>query len=101
MKKLRFWALIPVMVVAAIVGLSVPAQAASASVTGDGATASVSVTGAHASGLNIPITATDTKCNAHPAATDVGIYGTSGRYDYVYFTNSSGCHGGARSYTTG
>jgi hypothetical protein len=101
MKNRRLLGLIPLVIAAMIMALAAPAQAATTTVVADGATATLAITFSWERGQSMTITATDTKCNAHPAATDVGLFGRNGQFYYVYFTNDSGCHGGARSYSTG
>jgi hypothetical protein len=101
MKKRRLFAVVPLFVAAMIMALAAPAQAATTTVVADGATATLSINFSWERGQSMTITATDTKCNAHPAATSVGLYSRGGLFYYVDFTNSSGCRGGARSYSTG
>ncbi|MGW3961511.1 hypothetical protein ACWED2_16930 [Amycolatopsis sp. NPDC005003] len=84
-----------------MVALALPAEAASTTVVAEGSTATLNYTFQHASGTSLTITVTDTKCNANPAVGEVGLYGRNGQFDYVEYKNSSGCHGGARSYSTG
>jgi hypothetical protein len=99
-RKLAQWSVVASLLsMALVLLLGAPAQAASARVTGEGIDATLNYLFHYEAGLTLTFTLSDTKCNAHPAAATVTLYGRSGQFQYVDYTNSAGC-GTTRTYST-